>query len=55
MFLIILKGYIRNFYFNKISSRSYDFRIITIIIKTYFEIEKNYFYLYNFVGSHARR
>jgi hypothetical protein len=40
MFLIILKGYTRNFYYNKISGRGYDFRIIIAIIKTYFEIEK---------------
>jgi hypothetical protein len=40
MFSIIFKDYTRNFYFDKISSKNYDFRIIIIIIKTYFETEK---------------
>jgi hypothetical protein len=40
MFLIILKGYTRNFYFDKISIRGYDFRTIIAIAKTYFETEK---------------
>ena len=38
----MLKGRASNFYYNKITSKSYNFKTIIRITKTYFETEENY-------------
>jgi hypothetical protein len=41
-FLIMLKDWVSDFYYNKIMGRSYNFIIIVRIVKTYFKTEENY-------------
>ena len=40
-FLIILKDWVSDFYYNKITGRSYDFITMVQIVKTYFETKEN--------------
>ena len=40
-FLIMLKDRVSDFYYNKITGRSYDFIIIVQMVKTHFEIKEN--------------
>jgi hypothetical protein len=40
-FSIILKGKARDFYYDKIAGRGYDFNQITDMIRTHFETEEN--------------
>ena len=41
-FSIMLKGRASNFYYDKLSDRSYDFQTMINLIKAHFEIEKNH-------------
>ena len=40
-FPIMLKNWVSNFYYNKITGRLYNFIIIVQMVKTYFKIEEN--------------
>ena len=42
IYLVMLKEYISNFYYNKLASREYDFKTIINFIKTHFKIKENY-------------
>ena len=41
-FPIMLKDWASDFYYNKITGRSYDFIIIIQIVKIYFKTKENY-------------
>jgi len=42
VFLIILKDWVSDFYYNKITGRSYNFITIVRIVKTHFETKENH-------------
>jgi len=41
-YLVMLKKYISNFYYNKLTGRKYDFKTIINFIKAHFKIKENY-------------